>query len=91
MIKKELFVFFARVVNPSGGLFTPLEVKVTTVLFGQLFGVITQAGTVSWVISVMKYIWSKRVESAQLTVLAHFISTLKVCKAGWRTDTPFEA
>jgi hypothetical protein len=47
VIKNELFVFFARVANPTGGLFTRFEVKVATVLFGQLFGVITQAGTVS--------------------------------------------
>jgi hypothetical protein len=72
VIKNELFVFFARVANPTGGLFTKFEVKVPTVLFGQLFGVITQAGTVSLVISVMKYIWSTRIESAQLAVLAHF-------------------
>ena len=52
-IEKELSVFFVKIEKPIGGVI-PVNVNVAEVVFGQTFGVTTQAGIVSVVASVMK-------------------------------------
>ena len=55
-ILKVLFRFLDRTENPAGAVKTPIGVIVPVEVLLQKLGVITQAGMVRIVISVMKYV-----------------------------------
>jgi hypothetical protein len=50
--------FLLIIVNPAGGYAAPIEVKEPNVVFAQILGVSRQAGIVSAIKSVIKYVKS---------------------------------
>ena len=51
-------------------------------VLAQIFGEITQAGTISSTNSVIKYSWSLKNDAEQSTVRVHFTKTVKVVMFG---------
>ena len=50
--------FFDKTAKSTGEIDVPIEVKVPMLVLAQIFGEITQAGTVCSTNSVIKYSWS---------------------------------
>ena len=57
-ILNDMSKFLLIIVNPAGGYAAPIEVKEPNVVFAQILGVSRQAGIVSAIKSVIKYVKS---------------------------------
>ena len=83
--------FFDKTAKSTGEIDAPIEVKVPMLVLAQIFGEITQAGTISSTNSVIKYSWSLKNDAEQSTVRVHFTKTVKVVMFGWATEVTDES